>query len=48
MGQGHVAKSSAPEGQQGPCPGQRDRRQFPEQGISGLGLGRATHPGFLC
>lgn len=39
MDQGRVAKSSACEGHQD---SQRDRGQFPEQGIFGLGLGRAT------
>ena len=36
-GQGYVAKSSAPEGQQGPHPGQRDQRAVPRAGHLGAG-----------
>lgn len=43
-GQGYVAKSS---GAEDPVLARGTRGQFLEPGILGLGLGRATHPGFL-
>lgn len=46
-GQGYVAKSSGAEGQQGPCPGQRDQRAVPRAGHLGAGAWKSDPSGFL-